>query len=213
MNKRSEKTIEMILKSAELLFSKKGYNAVTMREIAKDAGCSHTTIYLYFKDKEALLQELSIPSLRELHSRLSEISEDRTKSAEQRLKQLSLVFLQFCLEHRNLYDILLNAQSTKVDDEKPEMEINQLRLTIFNTMKKVIQEHLSISGDEQLLAFSRVYYYSLNGILNTYTYLHEPIDELMKRLRPTFDLNVEVLLLGFKEKLKRGNENESRADI
>ncbi len=60
---RSEETKRMILKAAGKLFSEKGYDAVTMREIAKEAGCSHTTIYLYFKDKETLLHQLSMPTL------------------------------------------------------------------------------------------------------------------------------------------------------
>ena len=61
---RSEETKRMILKAAGKLFSEKGYDAVTMREIAKEAGCSHTTIYLYFNDKETLLHQLSMPTLK-----------------------------------------------------------------------------------------------------------------------------------------------------
>ena len=71
---RSEETKKQILQSAGKLFAKKGYDAVTIREIAKDAGCSHTTIYLYFKDKEALLHQLSMPSLQKLHQQLQQIS-------------------------------------------------------------------------------------------------------------------------------------------
>lgn len=58
---RSEETKRSILAAAGLLFASRGYDSVTMREIAKEAGCSHTTIYIYFKDKEALLQQLSLP--------------------------------------------------------------------------------------------------------------------------------------------------------
>ena len=50
------------------LFAEKGYPHVTMREIAKQAGCSHTAIYLYFKNKEELLQHIAIPSLLELEN-------------------------------------------------------------------------------------------------------------------------------------------------
>ncbi|USK36536.1 TetR/AcrR family transcriptional regulator (plasmid) [Bacillus sp. F19] len=68
--RRSDKTKKMILIAAGKLFSKKGYDSVTMREIAKEAGCSHTTIYLYFKDKVTLLHQLSMPSLQELQQQL-----------------------------------------------------------------------------------------------------------------------------------------------
>lgn len=199
---RSEETKKQILKSAGLLFAKKGYDAVTIREIAKDAGCSHTTIYLYFKDKEALLHELSMPSLLDLQQQLQQISTMNMLTAEEKLKKISIGYIHFCLQNRNMYDIFFNAKSSRVDEKEPELAINKLRLEIFALMKVVIQQCLSILNDEQLLTFSRIYYYHLNGILSTYSYQHEPLDVLMERLTPTFDLAIEILLLGFKEKLK-----------
>ncbi len=56
--RRKQLTEEMkaaVRAAAASLFTEKGYHSVTMREIAKEAGCSHTAIYLYFKDKEDLL--------------------------------------------------------------------------------------------------------------------------------------------------------------
>lgn len=200
--KRSEETKKQILQSAGQLFANKGYDAVTIREIAKDAGCSHTTIYLYFKDKDELLHQLSMPSLQELHEQLQKIAKVKTVSAEERLKDISRDYVYFCLNNRNMYDIFFNAKSTRVDIEAPELEINKLRLEIFTLMKSVIQECLPFANDEQLLAISRIYYYQLNGILSTYSYQHEPLNVLMERLTPTFDLAIEILLLGFKEKLK-----------
>ncbi|TQR14125.1 TetR/AcrR family transcriptional regulator [Psychrobacillus soli] len=199
---RSEETKKQILESAGKLFATKGYDAVTIREIAKDAGCSHTTIYLYFKDKEALLHELSMPSLLELNQQLQQISKMNTLSAEDKLKKISLEYIHFCLQNRNMYDIFFNAKSSRVDEEVPELAINKLRLEIFSLMKLIIRECLSISNEEQLLTLSRIYYYQLNGILSTYSYQHEPLDVLMERLTPTFDIAIEILLLGFKEKLK-----------
>lgn len=198
---RSEETKKLILDSAANLFAKKGYDAVTIREIAKDAGCSHTAIYLYFKDKETLLHQLSLPPLQELHQKMQGISRGDSISSESKLKEISLEYIFFCLKNRNMYDIFFNAKSSRVD-EKPELQINQLRISIFELLKSTIQENLSISNEEQLLAFSRIFYYQLNGLLSTYTYQHEPLDVLMERLIPTFNLSIEVLLIGFQEKLK-----------
>ncbi|MGZ4164968.1 MAG: TetR/AcrR family transcriptional regulator, partial [Tumebacillaceae bacterium] len=46
---KSEETKRAIVSAAGQLFADRGYEAVTMREIAKAAGCSHTTIYIYYK--------------------------------------------------------------------------------------------------------------------------------------------------------------------
>lgn len=40
---------DRILIAARELFSKKGYEQVTVREIAKKANCSHTSIYVFLK--------------------------------------------------------------------------------------------------------------------------------------------------------------------
>lgn len=47
-----------ILKSAHECFSKRGFDAVTMEEIAKDAGLSKGAVYWYFKSKDELILEL-----------------------------------------------------------------------------------------------------------------------------------------------------------
>lgn len=198
---RSDETKKLILESAANLFAKKGYDAVTIREIAKDAGCSHTAIYLYFKDKETLLHQLSLPPLQLLQKELHAISKEDSLSADSKLTKISIEYISFCLKNRSMYDIFFNAKSSRVDVE-PELEINKLRIEIFELLKSVIGENICTSDDEQLLAFSRIFYYHLNGVLSTYSYQHESSEVLMKRLQPTFNLAIEILLLGFQEKLK-----------
>ncbi|MDL4617972.1 TetR/AcrR family transcriptional regulator [Citrobacter amalonaticus] len=60
--KRKERLAEFnranILESAHKLFLEKGIPGTTMDEISKEAGCSKTTIYSYFKSKEDLINHL-----------------------------------------------------------------------------------------------------------------------------------------------------------
>lgn len=205
---RSEETKRMILKAAGKLFSEKGYDAVTMREIAKEAGCSHTTIYLYFNDKETLLHQLSMPTLNALYQQLKNISLKKSLKAEEKLKEISREYILFGLKNQNMYSIFINEKSTRVDEVEQKLEINQLRVEIFNVLMEVIQQCLAIPKNDQLLAFTRIFFFTINGILSTYSNLHETIDELMERLTPTFDLTIDILILGFKEKLKEGEKEK-----
>lgn len=50
--------INNILTSSLYLFSNKGYDATSLDDIAKDAGCSHGLLYHYFKDKYYLYNYL-----------------------------------------------------------------------------------------------------------------------------------------------------------
>ena len=43
-----------ILRASEHVFAQKGYDNATMQDIAKEAQYATGTVYLYFKDKEAL---------------------------------------------------------------------------------------------------------------------------------------------------------------
>lgn len=207
---QSEKTKKTILSAAAKLFAKKGYDAVSIREIAKLANCSHTTIYLYFKDKEALLHQLSMPSLKKLQEHMLQIVQSNSIIAEDKLKGISIEFIHFCLSNKNLYTIFINVKSSRVDEQNPELEINQLRLAIYEIMKSALGECLSIPNNHQLLAYSRIYFYNLYGILSTYSYQHEPTEDLLERLTPTFELAVDILISGFKANLtKERTINES----
>ena len=47
-------TMELILDTAELLFSQHGLHGVTLKEVAKRVGVHHTLLNYYFTDKKAL---------------------------------------------------------------------------------------------------------------------------------------------------------------
>lgn len=53
---RSEQTRELIVQTALRLFRQNGYDATTMRAIAKEAGVSVGNAYYYFGSKEELIQ-------------------------------------------------------------------------------------------------------------------------------------------------------------
>ena len=55
---------------AEEVFFSKGYNGTTIPMIAAAAGYNKRTIYLYFKDKEALFLAVVLRGLKQLHQSL-----------------------------------------------------------------------------------------------------------------------------------------------
>lgn len=203
-DKRSEETKKNIISAAQQLFSSHGYERVTMRQIAKEAKCSHTTIYIYFKDKEELLHILAMPLLQELYQKLKAISQLEILSPENKLKEMSRAFIRFSFENKNMYPLLIGSQSIRVDEEETELQINRVRLDLFKCMQDTLQSELLSTDPEQLLEFARIFFYTLHGIITTYINSKESYSELVKRLGSTFDASVDVLLLGFKTKEKKG---------
>lgn len=199
---RSEETKLAILTAAGKLFAERGYDTVTMREIASAAGCSHTAIYIYFKDKEALLQQLSTGPLQSLQARFESALANPALSPEERLRLLTREFIRFCLMHRNLYRVFFMANATRVDEKEPAFELNRLRNHLFALLGRAVKEYLDLSTEEQMLAFARVHFFTVHGIITTYADSPEPFDKLMERLDSTFDLAVDVLLSGSKQSVK-----------
>lgn len=202
---RSEKTKQAILAAAASLFSERGYDSVTMRQIAKAAGCSHTTIYIYFKDKEALLHELSVPPLSELKGKMQDVLDQKDLLPKQRVIQLSSLFITFCLQHRNMHTLFFGTNAERVDLEESAIPLTEIRNHLFRMLQTAIQQTFSLdNGDEKILTFTRIYYYMLHGIIGTYVQSKESMEELQERLEETFNSAFETLLLGFAEKLREG---------
>lgn len=206
---RAEETKQAILAAAGRLFAQRGFDAVTMREIAGAAGCSHTTIYLYFKDKEALLHQLAMGPLQSLREQMESILHNQDASPDNRLRSLSRLFIHFCLSHRNMYSIFFMAKATRVDLEEPTLEVQKLRNQMFGLLRQAVRECLPPGQtDDQVLAYARIHFFTLHGIIGTYTASDEPLDALMERLAPTFERAVEVLLAGFKHAAEKETDKK-----
>jgi len=91
-----------ILDAASELFVRDGYENVSMRRIADRIEYSPTTIYLYFKDKNELLEQVCRETFARLVQRLSKIMEQPGDPVE-RLKGGLLAYIHFGLENPHHY--------------------------------------------------------------------------------------------------------------
>lgn len=116
--KESESTHRTnIAMAAERLFLQAGTASATMNDIAKEAGYSKATLYVYFADKEEIIAFLVLRSMKRLYAYLSEAVEGSaaTKDKYRRLCQ-ALVDYQ---EQYPLYFVLA-LEEINVDFEKKE---------------------------------------------------------------------------------------------
>ncbi|MBM7567393.1 TetR/AcrR family transcriptional regulator [Paenibacillus sacheonensis] len=207
MSKRKQMTEDMkaaIRQSAAELFAEKGYPHVTMREIAKQAGCSHTAIYLYFKNKEELLQHIAIPSLLELEAQFMTEMERADVTPIDRLKAVCANFVTFCLSNGSLQTVLFITGSVRVDDPQPALEINVIRNRLFAHVRQSLQLALSADctdahSEEAVTNRARVLFYYLQGFVSTYTGHAEPTESLLARVLPIFQEGIAILTKGMKE--------------
>jgi AcrR family transcriptional regulator len=91
-----------ILDAASELFVREGYENVSMRRIADKIEYSPTTIYIYFKDKAELLEQVCTETFARLVPRLRKIAEQPGNPVE-RLKRGLLEYIEFGLQNPHHY--------------------------------------------------------------------------------------------------------------
>lgn len=189
---------ERILIAARELFSKKGYEQVTVREIAKEANCSHTSIYVFFEDKQKLLEELAKEPLDFLMKELHSIISNETLSSMEKLIKTSQTFVHFGLSYRNLYQAFMTFESTRVDIPETKWELDETRLMLFNSLKIAVSKKFPEWNEQQLIDFSRMIYYLLHGIIMTYKDVEERVIQIERRVLPIVKQSINYLVQGVK---------------
>lgn len=119
------KTREKILKAAEELFSKNGYDGVPTKLIASEAGVTEMTLFNHFKNKELLYNNIVKERYLtiEIESIFSELSYDKL---EQDLKRISVKLIENFVENRKLLLMRLKEKQNFHNDEVFSIENDPL---------------------------------------------------------------------------------------
>ena len=189
-----------ILDVARDLFAAEGYDAVTMRRIAKVIEYSPTTIYLHFKDKEALIQELcrvdSLSLAQAFHSVATE------PSPLERLRQIALAYVAFGIQHPNHYRLMFMSKRLTDQTQLKEMGHGNPEtdgyILLLHTFIDAIEQQLLAPPltDANLLA--QAYWAGVHGVVAIYiTRYGDPWIE-WRDIQETANLIINSLIKGLK---------------
>ena len=106
---------KFILDTANSLFLKGGLKNISIRKIAEVIEYSPATIYLYFKDKDQIINSLREKSIDDFIKKLEEFS--FIKDNFGRLKNLANSWIEFAISHSEKYILLFN-KSENINDNK-----------------------------------------------------------------------------------------------
>lgn len=102
---KGERTRERILRAAEGIFAKLGYESATLREVARVAGLRQPGIYNYFKTKRDLYKAVLNRMLHPLVAVLEEIHHMPTTGQARSTTKL----VDLLIENRNISSLLVRA--------------------------------------------------------------------------------------------------------
>jgi AcrR family transcriptional regulator len=120
-----------IFDAARDIFVSDGYDRASVRRIAERAGCSHGTLYLYFRDKDDLLQQLIEEQFGPLQARLRAIP--RTLDPLQRLREAAREILQTGIELPDHFHLMLVARAPHASPDDRRLGHFASELTGFLT--------------------------------------------------------------------------------
>lgn len=106
--REKEELRQEILDAAREMFVTEGYQNISMRKIADKIEYSPTTIYLYFKDKNDLLNEICEDAFGLLYRKVSAIQAE-SKTALECLRKGIQAYIEFGLEHPHHYEVTFIA--------------------------------------------------------------------------------------------------------
>jgi AcrR family transcriptional regulator len=103
-----------ILDAARTIFVEEGYDALTMRRVAKAIEYSPTAIYLYFKDKAELVQALCDETFGKLVKRLQDLAKKQLDPLEYVEAGLR-AYIDFGLKNPNHYYVTFIASPGRIE--------------------------------------------------------------------------------------------------
>jgi TetR/AcrR family transcriptional regulator, fatty acid metabolism regulator protein len=106
--RRHDATAEILIHAAQSAIARKGYERVTMRDIAAQAGCAPGTLYLYFKGKRDLVNALLERHMSLLHQELMEAIA-ATRDPLEKLRQLSRTLLEYFNQNRDVFKVFYSS--------------------------------------------------------------------------------------------------------
>ncbi len=109
---------EKILQSAHHLFLDKGFEDISIRNIAEAIEYSPATIYLYFKDKNEIFFALHGEAFKIFNSYLGEVM--LIKDPMDRLIKLGEKYIEFTFAHPRYYNIMFIMEAPMNCDENSE---------------------------------------------------------------------------------------------
>jgi TetR/AcrR family fatty acid metabolism transcriptional regulator len=118
-----EYRIQSIQDAAMRVIARKGMAAATMQEIAEEAGVAKGTIYLYFRDRDELVEKTFDNAITHLHAKTDEAM-DGAGSFEEKLRKLFAAKFQFFEENREFFRLYL---SLRYPEGTPQQQRRQKR--------------------------------------------------------------------------------------
>ncbi|MEM9676221.1 MAG: TetR/AcrR family transcriptional regulator [Bacteroidota bacterium] len=175
MNTRKRR--QQIFSTALTLFSEKGYDQASMRDIASHAGISLGLTYNYFKNKEALLMAI-------VESGIEQIEQDWPNYSTKNLQQWLVRYFTILEKYRNYWLLLRALRLQSSLTQQLEDHFDGLNNFIIGDLAILMQQN----GHSKALPEAILLYATLDGMATQYfTNKRYPLNKMLALLQRKYD--------------------------
>ncbi|MCX8065735.1 MAG: TetR/AcrR family transcriptional regulator [Candidatus Hydrogenedentes bacterium] len=142
-------TEERLMRSALRLFSEKGYEGTSIREIIEEAGVTRPVLYYYFQNKEDLFRKLVESIFKQLTDRMNYIKQNYSDTIG-KLKAIIRATFEMAEQEPQAVRLILQVYFAPIKASPPirGSEIGKQRFKIIESIMREGLEKAELSGGD-----------------------------------------------------------------
>lgn len=128
---------QALIQAALELTTEKDLASLSLREVARRVGVSHTSSYRHFTDKDALLAAVAQAGFQTLHQVLETAMQQAPSEPLKQLQATGVAYIDFALEHSAHYHLMFGAYGANSAQQHPELE--QTATQAFMVIVRIVE--------------------------------------------------------------------------
>lgn len=189
----------LILEAARALFVEQGYEAVTLREVAQRIEHSTTAVYVHFKDKRDLVEQMVQEDFARFDGALQQTADVQPPLA--RLLKLGEAYIEFALTMPKHYQLLFLTPRPKPEKEDPERANHLLAgasgfALLLSTVQACIDDGSFAAEYDDALAIAQGAWAGVHGLVSLHIILGHEHHFQWRDPAPLHRMLMEAMLRG-----------------
>ena len=201
--REKERRRQQIIVAAKRVFSEKGFNKATMEDIAHEAELSPGTLYLYFKNKEALYASLSLRILQYLHIRVEHVNKEELPPEEKMDALVEAMYDVYAFDPLILINMFHLQSSETLKNLSPKLmsEIEELSRKSIGAIALIFEEGIDagLFIDRHPVAMADIFWALFSGVI-LWTTSKKIVNEEKDYLKDTLKVAFEVFSRGIEKR-------------
>lgn len=127
---------QALVEAGAQLIEENGISGISLREVAKIAGVSHSAPYRHFKDKNALLTSIAEVGFQRLGHAMQLAVEQHPGNAREQLIEAGVAYIRLALDNSEMFHLMFGGL---IAAEDPSEALQQSSVLAFQGLVLIIQ--------------------------------------------------------------------------